>query len=74
VLSFNGLSDWQWGDALEARVPVDMSRYESSYLHFTIDFPPGGAPETGVVLFRGTLNGTKLADQIAVATIAFVEP
>jgi len=61
----------QWGEALTERLPLDLTRYEATSLHFELDWRLDEPPRGGEVIFRGTLTGTDLRDEIVVASLAF---
>jgi hypothetical protein len=76
VVDFSALPDFDWNAGLLARLPIDLSRYDSASLAFNIEWPPGTpAPTSGRVDFGGSLRAApQFGDSVQVATIEFLEP
>ena len=73
VASFSALTDLQWQPGLAKKLGVALDRYESSYVHFELDWAPGApGPTSGVLSWRGTLAlDGKTEDLLQVATLTF---
>ncbi len=71
VLSYSALAPAEWGETLTARLPIDVSRYDSPSLHFELDWPAQESPRSGKLVFSGYVRDTDLLDEVVVASLEF---
>lgn len=74
VLSFTGFTTGLWGPALTARLPIDLTLYqtvEPAYLLIDLNWSSGSTPESGLITFAGKLQNSGLRNEITVATLTF---